>query len=176
VLATVVDYVTIVPWLALLGAVGTCLRWAGLVRGVPDAWTGRLLAQLAVMLVLTVPVTLWFAWWEAGRHTTPGKRLLGLRVDGQHVDGGRLSFRRAVLRSAIKVALPWELAHAAVWQMWDREVSVLAMVLLGSVYIVSARRSRSCSAADVRSTTGSPTPRSGRTEPAPTIARPVPCS
>jgi hypothetical protein len=26
---------------------------------------GRILAQLVVIAVLTVPVTLWFAWWEA---------------------------------------------------------------------------------------------------------------
>ncbi len=132
--ATGVDYVTVVPWLVLLGGAGACLRWSGVPIGVTHTWQGRLLAQLLVDMVLTIPVTLWLAWWEANRHSTPGKRLLGLRVDA--VDG-HLPFRRAVLRSAFKVALPWELAHAAIWQTRGREITTLAVVLVGLTYLLA---------------------------------------
>jgi uncharacterized RDD family membrane protein YckC len=59
-------------------------------------------------------VTLYFALSEASaREATLGKRRLGLRV--VTVEGQRLSLGRSVLRSAVKF-LPWELAHAAIWQ------------------------------------------------------------
>lgn len=124
----------VVPWLVLLGGVGACLRWAGVSIGVPDTWKGRLLAQLLVSMVLTIPVTLWLGWCEAHRHSTPGKRSFGLRVDA---DDGRLPFRRAVLRSAFKVGLPWELSHAAIWQTMGREVTAPAVVLACLTYLVA---------------------------------------
>ena len=127
----------VVPWLAVLGAVGAFLGWADVLPGVPDTWNGRLVAQALIMLVLTVPVTLWLAWWEAARHATPGKRVFGLRVVGNDDDGERgPSFRRAVLRSAVKVTLPWELGHAALWQTWDRQLTGLPLALLVLVYVV----------------------------------------
>lgn len=65
---------------------------------------GRIVAQLAGFLVLTVPVSAWFAGWEAGRGgATPGKRLLGLRV---LTSGGRLAWSRSLLRTGLKVTLP----------------------------------------------------------------------
>lgn len=133
--ATGLDYAMVAPWLAILGAVGFGLRRAGALNTeVPHTWSGRLGAQLLVAVVLTVPVTLWLAWWEAKRHSTPGKRVLCLRVDGD--EGSPLSFRPAVLRSAIKVALPWGLAHAAIWQTIGREVIPLTVVLVGLAYVV----------------------------------------
>jgi uncharacterized RDD family membrane protein YckC len=127
----------VVPWLVVLGAVGVLLRRAEVLPDVPQTWDGRLVAQLLTMLVLTVPVTLWLAWWEASRHATPGKRLLGLRVDvSDDVDEPSPSIRRTALRSALKVALPWELAHAALWQTWDSQATVFAMALIGLVYVV----------------------------------------
>jgi uncharacterized RDD family membrane protein YckC len=47
------------------------------------------------------------------RGATPGKRLLGLRVS--RLDGGQLSWPGSLLRSAVKIAVPWELAHTGVW-------------------------------------------------------------
>lgn len=126
----------VVPWLGVLGAVGVLLRQAELLPDVPRTWEGRVVAQLLTMLVLTVPVTLWLAWWEANRHATPGKRLLGLRVDvNDDVDEARLSLRRTALRSALKVGAPWELAHAALWQTWDKKATVFAMALISLVYV-----------------------------------------
>jgi uncharacterized RDD family membrane protein YckC len=112
--AGTVDYGIVVAYLAVLTLVGVPLRAAGLL---PDQITtpgGRILAQLVVIAVLTVPVTLWFAWWEAApRGATPGKRLLGLRVS--RLNGGGLSGSGSMLRSAVKIAVPWGVAHTAVW-------------------------------------------------------------
>jgi hypothetical protein len=63
-----------------------------------------------IFLVLTVPVTVWLAGWEASPGgATPGKRLLGLRVLTS--SGDRPSWPRSLLRTALKFTLPWELAH-----------------------------------------------------------------
>jgi uncharacterized RDD family membrane protein YckC len=106
----------------VLTAGGALLRAAGLLPEAVTGQTGRILAQLAVFAVLTVPVTLWFAWSEAApRGATPGKRVLGLGVVG--LGGAGLSFGRSLGRSALKVALPWELAHTGVWNVmvWPAE-------------------------------------------------------
>ena len=126
----------IAPWLAVLGLIGACLRWAGVFTELPQTWKGRLLAQLLVALALTVPVTLGLAWSESSRRTTPGKRRLGLRVEGAGA-GDDLPYHRALIRSAVKVALPWKLAHAGLWQLWGRDVSVLGPVLIGLAYVVA---------------------------------------
>ncbi len=47
------------------------------------------------------------------------------------------SYHRALIRSAVKVALPWELAHAGLWQLRGRDVSVLGPVLIGLAYVVA---------------------------------------
>jgi uncharacterized RDD family membrane protein YckC len=104
----------IAGYVAMLAVVGALLRGTGLLPGGPTGLTGRIVAQLAVLAVLTVPVTLWLAWWEtAPRGATPGKRALGLEV--VCLDGTRMSFRRSLGRSGLKVTLPWELAHTGVW-------------------------------------------------------------
>ena len=72
----------------------------------------------ASFVVLIVPATVWLAAWEGGRSgATPGKRLLGLRVRvPPEADVGR---RRAAVRNALKVALPWELGHTAAFLLAD---------------------------------------------------------
>lgn len=98
----------------MLFLVGVLGRAADLLPSRVTTPSARSIGQLAVIAVLTVPVTLWFAWWEAApRGATPGKRLLGLRVS--RLDGGALSWPRSLLRSAVRIAVPWELAHTGVW-------------------------------------------------------------
>ena len=65
---------------------------------------------------------LYFAVSEASQwQGTLGKRALKLRV-AAHSAGGRLSFRRTLLRAALKFA-PWELAHTVLWRVegWPLE-------------------------------------------------------
>jgi uncharacterized RDD family membrane protein YckC len=108
------DYAVVALYLGLLGLAGALGRAAGLLPEQVTTPGGRIVAQLVTIAVLTVPVTLWFAWWEAApRGATPGKRLLGLRVS--RLDGTRPPGRDSLLRSLVKIALPWELAHTGVW-------------------------------------------------------------
>jgi uncharacterized RDD family membrane protein YckC len=83
-----------------------------------------------------VPATVWLAAWEGGRSgATPGKRLLDLRVLAlREGDVGR---RRAALRNALKVALPWELGHTAAFLLADPRANG-STVLIGMASAVLA--------------------------------------
>jgi uncharacterized RDD family membrane protein YckC len=109
-----VDYGIIAAYLGVLVLVGVLGRALNLLPSRVTTPGARIIGQLAAIAVLTVPVTLWFAWWEAApRGATPGKRLLGLRVS--RLDGGVPSWPRSLLRSGARIAVPWELAHTGVW-------------------------------------------------------------
>ena len=128
------DYGVIVPYLGFLALVGVLGRAAGVVPTDVATPRGRVVAQVVAFAVLTAPVTLWFAGWEATPDgATPDKRLLGLRV--LTTGGDRLAWKRSLLRTALKFTLPWELAHTAVWNLlvWpgDRS-SAVDTVLLGA--------------------------------------------
>src|SRR4030095_1411796 len=81
-----------------------------------------------------------FAWWEAApRGATPGKRLLGFRVS--RLDGGGLSGSGSTLRSAVKIAVPWEVAHTAVWNslVWpgpDAPVNALLFTVANGLLLL----------------------------------------
>jgi uncharacterized RDD family membrane protein YckC len=82
-------------------------------------------------VVLIVPATVWLAAWEAsGSGATPGKRLLRLRV--RTLQGERPGWRRAVVRNAIKIALPWELGHTAAFLLADPRTAG-SVALIGMV-------------------------------------------
>jgi uncharacterized RDD family membrane protein YckC len=135
-----VDYGLVAAYLVLLGLAGALLRAAGPLPSEITTPGGRILAQLAAFAVLTVPVTLWFAWWEAApRGATPGKRLLGLRVG--RLDGGGVSWSGSLLRSTVKIALPWELAHTGVWNslVWpgpDAPVNAVLFVVANGLLVL----------------------------------------
>ena len=131
--AFAVDYGVILVYLGVLALVGVLGRAAGVLPAEVTTPAGRVAAQLAGIAVLTLPVTLWFAGWEAGPGgATPGKRVLGLRV--VTTGGERLGWPRSLLRTALKFTVPWELAHTAVWNLlaWPGGGgSVVDTVLLG---------------------------------------------
>jgi uncharacterized RDD family membrane protein YckC len=139
--ALAVDYGIILAYLAVLGLVGVLGRSAGVLPRHISTPGGRIVAQLAVIAVLTVPVTLWFAWWEAApRGATLGKRLLGLRVS--RLDGGGLSWPRSLLRSTVRIAVPWELAHTGVWNtlVWpgpDAPVNLVLFTVANGVLLAN---------------------------------------
>jgi uncharacterized RDD family membrane protein YckC len=125
-----VDYGIVAAYLGVLGLVGALGRTAGLLPRHITTPGGRIVGQLTVIAVLTVPVTLWFARWEATpRGATPGKRLLGLRVS--RLDGGGLSWSDSILRSTVKIAVPWEVGHTAVWNslVWPGPETPVNMAL-----------------------------------------------
>lgn len=131
--AFAVDYGVILAYLGLLALLGVLGRAVGVLPTEVTTPDARVAAQLVGIAVLTLPVTLWFAGWEAGPgRATPGKRVLGLRV--VTTGGERLGWPRSLLRTALKFTVPWELAHTAVWNLlaWPGDGgSVVDMVLLG---------------------------------------------
>ena len=143
VVASGVDYGSIVLCLGVLSVLGVFSFAIGAVTTTVTTPTGRVLAQLVIFAVLTVPVTVWLAGWET-TGATLGKRLLGLRV--LTLSGDRLTWPRSLLRTALKFTLPWELAHTAWWNVLLRsgnQGAVLDRLLLSlvcaaiAVYLVS---------------------------------------
>jgi uncharacterized RDD family membrane protein YckC len=94
--------------------------------------------QVAGIVVLTIPVMLYFSLWEASRHAaTPGKRALGVRV--VRSSGERLTLRGSIARSAVKF-IPWELAHTFLWRIpgWPQpEGEIPAWIVAGFVGVWS---------------------------------------
>jgi uncharacterized RDD family membrane protein YckC len=110
-LASVGDLGMIAGWLGALTAVGalgrTLARPAAELRPVPLP-----VLDLGTASMTVLPVGAYLAATEAGRHRASlGKRWQGLQVVA--ADGGPIGWRRAVVRTAVKL-LPWQLAHLAV--------------------------------------------------------------
>src|SRR5260221_8987741 len=117
VLAFAVDYILIAAYLVVLVTAGVAAqRLAPAVAG--TAFGNPLAGELTGFLLITLPVTLYFALSESSaRQASWGKRQLHLRVQrlGDH-RGQRLSRARGLGRAALKF-VPWELAHACIWQV-----------------------------------------------------------
>ncbi|MEV0953035.1 RDD family protein [Promicromonospora sp. NPDC050249] len=108
IVAWLVDWLCFLVWLALVAAIGIPLYLAG----VTGQWSA-VTANVVSALVTAVPLTIFLAVLESGaRQASVGKRVMGLKVVGVR-DGGRLSFASALLRNALKVAVPWTIGHAA---------------------------------------------------------------
>ena len=78
-------------------------------------FASRIQAQVIGILLLTLPVTLYFAISESSnRQATWGKRRMGLRVADDN--GERISFLRSFSRTLLKF-VPWELSHTLIWNI-----------------------------------------------------------
>jgi uncharacterized RDD family membrane protein YckC len=111
-LAWLIDWMCILAWVAVTAAVGVPLYLTGLTRTL----TSGVLNVIAT-IVIVVPVTVALAKMESGpRQATVGKRIRGLRVldSGR---GSRANFGQALLRSGLKVALPWTLGHWVAFEL-----------------------------------------------------------
>jgi uncharacterized RDD family membrane protein YckC len=76
----------------------------------------RIRAQFVAFLIVTLPVTLYFAISESSaRQATWGKRRLKLKVANR--DGNRISFWRSLGRTLLKF-VPWEISHTLIWQIY----------------------------------------------------------
>ena len=124
--ATAYDYSLVALWAgAVFGATRTVVDDTSIASPV----TGQLLGLAA----LTIPATVALAAAEH-RGGTPGKRLLGLAT--RSADGRLLTFRRSLIRTSLKVALPWELAHAGIWQSFDGSAGTPTVLLVGAAYFL----------------------------------------
>jgi uncharacterized RDD family membrane protein YckC len=76
----------------------------------------RIRAQFVAFLLVTLPVTLYFAVLESSvPQATWGKQRLKLKVADRN--GNRISFWRALGRTLLKF-LPWEISHTLIWQIY----------------------------------------------------------
>ncbi len=103
------DYLLIVGYIAVM----TGILW--LVRAPEWLFADRVQSQLSGILTLTLPVGLYFTFFESSKkQATWGKTCLGLMVADKH--GHRIRFGRAFARAALKFT-PWEIAHTIIWQV-----------------------------------------------------------
>jgi uncharacterized RDD family membrane protein YckC len=76
----------------------------------------RIRAQFSAFLLVTLPVTLYFAVFESSpRQATWGKQRLRLKVV-DHAEN-RISFWRALGRTILKF-IPWEISHTLIWTIY----------------------------------------------------------
>jgi hypothetical protein len=119
-MAFALDWLVVAAWIGAVALVGWVAGDALASRFAEASPWGR---QLLGFTLLTLPVLLWFAAWEAGaRGATPGKLRVGISVRTR--DGDRLTLGRSLGRNALKFT-PWELSHAALWRIpgWPLEVT-----------------------------------------------------
>lgn len=109
------DYLVIAAYLIVLTAVSLGVLASPARAAFNAALSQAGTAELGGFLLLTTPVVLYFALFEASaRQATLGKRALGIIVVGQ--GGKRLSLARAIVREGIRF-LPWEMSHAILWRL-----------------------------------------------------------
>jgi len=142
-LAWGIDSLMLAAWAGVVAAVGVPLHAAGVTRSLRPVAVNLVGAVLVVL-----PGTLALAFAEsrpAGQ--TLGKRVFGLCVRDAR-NGGPLPTGRAVLRNALKVGLPWSIAHAIVVEVEgpDRQPPALLIgayvvpaVWIGSLFLGSGR-------------------------------------
>jgi uncharacterized RDD family membrane protein YckC len=126
------DYLLIAGWLVLVVGGGALLRLAA--PGLAAALFGNpLIGEATGFLVLTLPVSAYFAATEAGpAGASWGKRRLGLRVTT--VSGQDLRLSRSVLRTGLKF-LPWELTHAIIWRFANPGSAPEVLLNIGLVVV-----------------------------------------
>ena len=78
-------------------------------------FSDRVSAQFFAFLLVTLPVTIYFAISESStQQATWGKKRLSLQVVG--TKGERISFFRSFARTLLKF-IPWELSHTLIWNI-----------------------------------------------------------
>lgn len=109
-LAWVIDWMCLLAWVALIAAVGIPLWLSGMTGGLTVV-----ALNIIATLFLVVPVTLMLARLESSaRQASIGKHLRQLLVVNSRT-GVRVSYRRALARNTMKIAVPWTIGHAAVF-------------------------------------------------------------
>ncbi len=143
------DYLLILGYLAVLLAVGVFLRLGPLAERWSELLSTPGRQDLLAFATTVLPVVTYFVLCEASATAgTWGKKRVGLRVVG--LDGERLRFRHALVRSIAKFA-PWQMAHTAMfhipvfptatgdppaWTMW----LLVSMWVLVVLYVIGLTR------------------------------------
>jgi uncharacterized RDD family membrane protein YckC len=125
--AFALDYLIILGY--LIGIASLSLLANQMFNTYPWLFADRVRAQLVAFLLVTLPVTLYFAVSESSvRQATWGKGRLKLKVVNRH--GNRIRFWRAFGRTILKF-VPWELSHTLIWQIYFSQQSELAWINYG---------------------------------------------
>lgn len=101
----------------------------------PAQWlfTERARAQLTGFLLVTLPVSLYFALSESStRQATWGKGKVGLKVINEK--GERISVWRALARTGLKF-IPWELSHTLIWEIYFSPQTTSLWISYGFVLV-----------------------------------------
>lgn len=110
--ACLIDWLAILVWVGAVAAVGVPLYRAGLLQ-----LSDQFLLNAMATLTVVVPVTIALAILETGpRAASIGKRVMRLRVVTA-VGAEAPGFPRSLLRNSLKIALPWIIGHAAVYEL-----------------------------------------------------------
>lgn len=134
-LAWIVDWCCVLAWVCVVAAIGIPLYLLGITGTLPVVWL-----NLMATATLIVPVTVGLAALESStREASLGKRATGLTVVSART-GTRLGFPRALARNALKLAVPWMIGHAAVYEIVDASatgsVPISTWVLTAIAYIL----------------------------------------
>ncbi len=93
----------------------------------------RIRAQFVAFLLVTLPITLYFAISESSpSQATWGKRRLKLKVADR--EGNRISFWRSLGRTLLKF-IPWELSHTLIWQLYFSPQAESAWINYGFILV-----------------------------------------
>ncbi len=137
--AGLLDLACMLGWIAIVVAIGELLRQAGIVGPLsPLGFT------VVGALTVVVPITVALGVLEGGKYeASVGKQRFGLRV--RRIEGPQLGITRALVRNAVKVAVPCLFTQVAEVSLATTPGPVGAdlMVLIGvsllvpAVYLVS---------------------------------------
>jgi uncharacterized RDD family membrane protein YckC len=134
--AFALDYFIILFYLAAIALIVSLLNSQS--NAVSWLFAERVRAQGSGFLLVTLPVTLYFALSESStQRATWGKKKMGLQVTDDN--GGQIYFGRSLFRTVLKF-IPWALAHTLIWNIyfspdaispWINYGFVLVYVLIG---------------------------------------------
>lgn len=115
--AFALDYIILLGY--LLGLILLSLVFNMLLGVHQWLFAERIRAQFVAFLLVTLPITLYFARAESSpRQATWGKQRLKSKVTDS--EGNRIGFWRAFGRTALKF-IPWEISHTLIWQIYFSE-------------------------------------------------------
>jgi uncharacterized RDD family membrane protein YckC len=129
--AFALDYIVILGYLLGLGLMAVLANM--LFAANQWLFADRIRAQVVAFLLVTLPVTLYFAISESSpQQATWGKQKLKVKVADQN--GNRVSFWRAFGRTILKF-VPWEISHTLIWEIYFSPQADSAWVAYGFLLV-----------------------------------------
>ena len=126
------DYLVISAYIVLLIAISLLLQSID-PEILQPLFSNAYIAQLSGFLLITLPVTLYFAVSEASsQRATWGKRWQGISVIQNN--GEKLTRLQSLGRTALKF-IPWELSHTLIWQINFGNMESESVILIGFILV-----------------------------------------